>query len=306
MKQLFLFSLFSFLIISCSDDARAIIAKSDYTDTYIDENKEIFSFEDASIARDILTRDGCKIIFSAESFLKEDEMYDGIVNIEFLLITKREEMILSGMPTMYYGNGGNGLLASGGEFWIKAYDPNGKLLQVDASKPYTVEIPKDLTNVGESTMNLFTFPSQSIANGISSGNWVQFFGLDTSSFGVGETESLYKVIFNEFEWINCDAFLNIEDPKYKIDFIYPMGYNLNNSFAFLSLKNYPNSLARLDLRLPEDEEGQLVFVARDESRYYISIESFVATDDLEIDFSNKELVRFDLDEAANYLFENLD
>lgn len=294
-SMVILIAFFSCVTLSDND----LIPKSEFTEKYIEENMEVFFEDDASSAIEIVSRDGCTIRFEPGSFLQDGSQYNGEIKIEFLIIHDQIDMILSGMHTMYADWDSNySLMESGGEFLLKAFDENNEELRL--SEFFEIYVPKSLTEPTDSLMRLYVmFEGEN--NGSLDANFWSTFGSPDNDEYFSNTEDGYFVYFRHFEWINCDDLIDFEGPAHKLDFTYPNDYDSSNSFAFITLNNYPNSLATTDLYIPENEEGHLVFIARDNEHFHLIVEPFTSIPNLEIDLRNLDVVKVPNAEVDNYL-----
>jgi hypothetical protein len=130
----------------------------------------------------------------------------GKVQIEFLLIYDRVDMVLCGMHTIYSDFlGEKTLLQSGGEFWIQANDFEGNRLSMDPNMNFSVQIPTSLTNIEDASMKLFSSPGNN-NNLAGPGNFWFTVGTDGWTNVPVDSENNYEIIYNEFGWIKLGIF----------------------------------------------------------------------------------------------------
>ena len=109
------------------------------------------------------------------------------------------------------------------------------------------------------------------------------------------------MVFNEFGWINCDAFLDFDGPTQTIGLTRPEGLNTFNSFAFVLLDSMPYSLGRVNIRYPNGEKGKVVYMTKSASHYHIAYQKFVIEPLLEIRFELEDLKEVEIDQIHDYL-----
>ncbi len=286
----------------CSkDNDQEVLQTSEYTNKFISENEEIYHIESGSSSFEIEARNGCKIRFEENSFLKDGVVFNGRIRFRFVLITNRVDMIKSGMLTMYENSEGVHMLESGGEYFLQAYDDSDDKL-LSSSKPYELFIPISLSGTQSDNMELFFMEDQS-------DTFWELAPKDTLGLHFNRVfsgEGIFRVVTTQFGWINIDAINYYSGVSYEFSFKYPKGFDNTNSLVFLVLDNYPNSVANLSIKVPENETGKIIFVARTNDHFHITYESFVATFDREFDFTDNELIKVPLKDFDDYLLSVLE
>jgi hypothetical protein len=134
----------------------------------------------------------------------------GFIDVEIIYIIKRGDMIRMNMPTI----APNGqLIGSAGEVLVKTYQ-NGKPVYDNQNIFGAIEV--NIKNPNPN-YNMKVFDAQNV--GTSDFAWLvnnkvdmQFAILDSLQ-GTTKTETGYSFLCKAFQWINCDYFYKVNDPK---------------------------------------------------------------------------------------------
>jgi hypothetical protein len=198
--------------------------------------------EDGAIT--LTSAKGVKININGNCLTKNGNPVTGDVEIEFVELFDKGNMLVTNKPTMgIMGDGNRNLLISGGEFFIKATQ-GGVALETGCN--ISLQVPTALTDGVDNLMTLW--------NGVidDEGNlaWEDARKVDTANGGKGGVEAgqnSYYVSFGNFGWTNVDRFYSDPRPKTTILADAPDGYDNTNSSIYLSYDGEGNNaLAKLD------------------------------------------------------------
>jgi hypothetical protein len=187
---------------------------------------------------------GVTITLNGNCLTKDGNPATGAIDIEFVELFDKGNMLVTNKPTMgIMPDGKRSLLISGGEFFIKATQ-NGKELATSCN--INLVVPTNLTDGTDNAMTLW--------NGIidDEGNlaWEDAREGDGANGGKGGVEAgqnSYYVSFGNFGWTNVDRFYSDPRPKTTILVAAPEGYDNTNSAIYLSYDGEgTNALAKLD------------------------------------------------------------
>ncbi len=186
---------------------------------------------------------GVKININGDCLTKNGNPVTGAVDIEFVELFDKGNMLVTNKPTMgIMGDGNRNLLISGGEFFIKATQ-GGTELQTGCN--ITLQVPTSLTDGVDTAMTLW--------KGIidDHGNLAWADARDAAGTngkgGVEAGQNSYYVSFGNFGWTNVDRFYSDPRPKTTILVDAPEGYDNTNSAVYLSYDGEgTNALAKLD------------------------------------------------------------
>lgn len=197
---------------------------------------------------------GVTLILDGSCLTKDGNAVTGQVDVEFVELFDKGNMLVTNKPTMgVMPDGNKALLISGGEFYINATQDGDPL---DMNCFIQLQIPTDLTGGDDNDMILWK------GNIDEDGNlaWEENKnpngdGADGELF-IGEREGVpgtqYYAFFNGFGWTNVDRFYNDPRPKTTLKVAVPEGYNHENSAVYLSYDGEANALANLDTYLPSE------------------------------------------------------
>lgn len=246
------FTSFLFLLIalvSCSEDDDAnnsnqIIppTSQEYKQlsvTAINDRLQSMQF-DAQTGINFTSESGCILNIAANTLELNNAVATGMVDLEFVEIFDRSDMLVTNKPTMgIMSNGNRAVLESGGSFYINVTQ-NGQSLDLNTNP--SLEVPGNLTGGTVDDMTLW--------NGIIDQNdnlvWEQNDPNTMGQQGIDVGASDYFVLVPGFGWSNVDRFYNDPRPKTTIQVTVPEGYDNTNSAIYLLYNDLPNALAQLD------------------------------------------------------------
>lgn len=183
---------------------------------------------------------GVKLYINGDCLTKNGNPVTGQVNIEYIELFDKGNMLVTNKPTMgIMPDGKKNLLISGGEFFIKATQ-GGVELQTSCS--LSMIVPTALTDGYDNLMTLWT----GVIDEEGELAWKDARGADGKGGVQGEGNNYY-VTFGNFGWTNVDRFYSDPRPKTTILVDVPEGYDNNNSAVYLSYDGEGNNaLAKLD------------------------------------------------------------
>ena len=187
---------------------------------------------------------GVKININGNCLTKNGNPVTGAVDIEYVEIFKKGNMLVTNKPTMgIMANGNRALLISGGEFFIKATQGG---VDLAPGCNISLQVPTSLTGGLDNAMILWTGIID--ANGdLAWKDARDATGANGGQGGVKGEGNNYFVSFGNFGWTNVDRFYSDPRPKTTILVGAPQGYNNTNSSIYLSYDGQgQNALAKLD------------------------------------------------------------
>lgn len=269
------------------------IALAQHTETALFNAEDGFSFT---------SNDGAVINIPSNCLKQNDDLVTGEVELTFIDIYHRKDMLPTNKPVMgYKPNGDKAMLITGGEFFVEVRK-EGILL--DAGCMFQLRVPGDLTGGTDHDMILW--------NGIidENGNltWEELDPNDPGAIFVEMEE--YFVFRDEFGWTNIDKFYSDTRPKTTMKVKIPQGFDNLNSAVYLSYDGEPNALAQLDTfdsqsRIFSEHYGQipiglkvhLIFATADGDKWRYAIKG--------VTISENETYVFSLEETQVNTFENM-
>lgn len=200
----------------------------------------------------------------------------GSVDLEFVEIFDRGNMLTTNATTVGLDNGEMKQLISGGEFHIKAYQ-NGE--ELDNICGMMISVPTAITGGEVPGMGPFIGEIDENGNLV----WLP----QNTEFWVGEHQGsdAYNAFIENFGWFNCDVFVNDPDPKTEIQIAVPQGFNNENSSVYLARVGEPNSLAFLYGEFPIGLEAHIIFLSEHEGDFRYAIQSITIASGQEIAFT---------------------
>lgn len=178
---------------------------------------------DADNPTTITGSQGTSIDFYSSSFeTSSGQIVTGNVEIEFIEIFSKEDMIRLNKPTvgMQY-NGNYGTLISGGEFKVTATQ-NGETLSLRPG--YSMQLTVPAPNGVDPEMEIFY---GSIDDDTLTWN-------PSDSSLIWGQNNQYNAYFDSLNWINCDYFMNSGGQLTTVQVEVPAGFNNNNCALFVS------------------------------------------------------------------------
>lgn len=211
--------------------------------TALDAKKQSFTAIAGAGTITLTSAKGVSIILNGNALTKNGSPVTGTIDITFIEIFDKGNMLITNKPTMGIMTDGNrSLLKSGGEFYISASQGGVDLVSTGTIQ---LKVPANLTGTIDTAMTLW--------NGVidDKGNlaWADARNPagTTGKGGVEAIQNSYYVAFGNFGWTNVDKFYSDPRPKTTILADAPDGYDNTNSAIYLSYDGEgQNALAKLD------------------------------------------------------------
>ena len=249
-----------------------------------------FNVEDGSTTFTSLA--GVDITINGNCLKLNDEAVTGEVDIEYIELFDKGNMLITNKPTMGVNDAGDkALLISGGEFLINATQ-NGEVLKTTCS--IRILVPSNLTGDVDSDMLLWEGnidADDNLAWEVAEGR-----GDQGGVFTEGEQ---YFAFLQQFGWSNIDRFYS--DPRDKTTILVeaPFGYDYTNSAIYLSYDGEDTGLAALDTfedglfsehygQIPIGLECHIIFVTEDDDNWKYAIKEVTIVEDETIIFTEDE------------------
>ena len=187
---------------------------------------------------------GVKLTLNGDCLTKNGNPVTGQVDIEYVELFDKGNMLISNKPTMgIMPDGKKNLLISGGEFFIKATQGG---VELKTSCYMNLVVPTALTNGLDNAMILW----DGVIDERGELAWEQPKPNADGTGGKGGVQgegANYYVTFGKFGWTNVDRFYSDPRPKTTLLVKAPEGYNNENSAVYLSYDGEgTNALAKLD------------------------------------------------------------
>lgn len=187
---------------------------------------------------------GVKLTLNGDCLTKNGNPVTGQVEIEYVELFDKGNMLISNKPTMgVMPDGKKSLLISGGEFFIKATQGG---VELKTSCYMNLVVPTALTNGLDNAMTLW----DGVIDERGELAWEQPKPNADGTGGKGGVQgegANYYVTFGKFGWTNVDRFYSDPRPKTTLLVKAPEGYNNENSAVYLSYDGEgTNALAKLD------------------------------------------------------------
>jgi len=191
---------------------------------------------------------GVKININGNCLTKAGNAVTGAIDIEYVELFDKGDMLVTNKPTMgLMADGNKNLLISGGEFFIKATQ-GGQALATTCS--INLLVPTNLTGGLDNAMTLW-FGNTEDADDLV---WREAKDGADGTGGKGGVQgegNNYYVTFGNFGWTNVDKFYSDPRPKTTILVDAPEGYDNDNCAIYLSYDGEgQNALAKLDTYTP--------------------------------------------------------
>jgi hypothetical protein len=226
---------------------------------------------------------GVKLHINGDCLTKNGNAVTGEVNIEYIELFDKGNMLVTNKPTMgITPDGKKNLLISGGEFFIKATQGG---VELQTSCYLSLVVPTALTDGYDNAMTLWTGVIEEDGDLA----WKDARGADGKGGVQGEGNNYY-VTFGNFGWTNVDRFYSDPRPKTTILVDVPDGYNNTNSAVYLSYDGEgTNALAKLDTYTAEglfsEHYGQIpiglachiIFATEDNGNWRYAIKGVTTT-----------------------------
>lgn len=220
---------------------------------------------DAGSTIEFTSEKGVKLLINSGCLLKNGNPVTGTVELEYVEIINRGNMIATNKPTMGKAAGENRLLTSGGEFYVNVTQ-NGEQLTLICDM--LLVVPTSLT--GGTQNDMLPFDGTIDADGELL--WEQS---NSTEFWIGESDftnvESYTALYSSFGWFNCDKFMNYPGPKTSITTLVPQGYGNGNSFVFQATSDFPNSLGNISGQYPVGLDSYFIFVTEENGLFRYAI-----------------------------------
>ncbi|WP_281231078.1 hypothetical protein [Flavobacterium gelatinilyticum] len=237
---------------------------------------------------------GVKLYINGDCLTKNGNPVTGEVNIEYIELFDKGNMLVTNKPTMgIMPDGKKNLLISGGEFFIKATQGG---VELQTSCNMNMIVPTALTNGFDNLMTLWT----GVIDEEGELAWKDARGADGKGGVQGEGNNYY-VTFGNFGWTNVDRFYSDPRPKTTILVDVPEGYNNTNSAVYLSYDGEgTNALAKLDTytaaglfsehygQIPIGLACHIIFATEDNGNWRYAIKGVTTTADAVYTFTFAE------------------
>jgi hypothetical protein len=212
-------------------------------------NTQKFTITAGTGAVTITSAKGVKLTINGDCLTKNGNPVTGVVDIEYIELFDKGNMLITNKPTMgVMPDGKKNLLISGGEFFIKATQGG---VELATSCYMNMIVPAALTDGVDNAMTLWTGAIDDRGELA----WNEAKPDATGGNGKGGVQgegTNYYVTFGKFGWTNVDRFYSDPRPKTTLLVDAPDGYDNNNSAIYLSYDGEgTNALAKLDKYTPE-------------------------------------------------------
>lgn len=248
-----------------------------------------FNADDGMIS--LTSENGVSISINANCLTKNGDPVTGIVDLEYVEIFEKGNMLTTNKPTMGLMNNGNkALLITGGEFFLEAIQ-DGVVLETGCA--IQLVVPSDLTGGDDPDMILW--------DGVIDENGdLTWEPADADGQGGVFAEfGEYYAFLENFGWTNIDRFYSDPRPKTTIYAQAPLGYNYTNSAIYLSYDGEDSGLAALDTyanglfsehygEVPIGLECHVIFVTEVEGVWRYAIKPYTITENHIITFNMME------------------
>ncbi|MFH6998114.1 hypothetical protein ACHRVZ_09285 [Flavobacterium sp. FlaQc-57] len=214
----------------------------------VKKNTQNFTITAGTGVVTITSAKGVKLSINGDCLTKNGVAVTGAVDIEYIELFDKGNMLITNKPTMgVMPDGKKNLLISGGEFFIKATQGG---VELKTSCYMNMIVPAALTDGVDNAMTLWTGKIDERGELA----WEQPKPNADGTGGKGGVQgegTNYYVTFGNFGWTNVDRFYSDPRPKTTLLVGAPTGYDNNNSAVYLSYDGEgTNALAKLDTYTP--------------------------------------------------------
>ncbi|PTT11614.1 hypothetical protein DBR27_06065 [Flavobacterium sp. HMWF030] len=214
----------------------------------IKKNTQNFTITAGTGVVTITSAKGVKLNINGDCLTKNGVAVTGAVDIEFIELFDKGNMLITNKPTMgIMPDGKKNLLISGGEFFIKATQGG---VELKTSCSMNMIVPATLTDGVDNAMTLWNGTIDEKGELAWRENKPNADGTGGKGGVQGEGNNYY-VTFGNFGWTNVDRFYSDPRPKTTLLVGAPTGYDNTNSAVYLSYDGEGNNaLAKLDTYTP--------------------------------------------------------
>ena len=237
---------------SCkNDDNDNIVVADDIDAVYSPTSTDFKNLRDAALedhtqtatfnAEDGITftsNNGTQLYIAGNCLSLNDNAVTGQVDLEFVELFDKSNMITTNKPTMGFDGGDKKALQSGGEFFINVTQ-NGVNLEHNCTMSLIVD--GNLTGGTENDMTLW----EGIIDANEDIAWREQAD-GTAENGLFAEANQYYAQFGDFGWTNVDRFYSDPRPKTSLQVKVPGEYDNENAAIYLSYDGEENLLAFLD------------------------------------------------------------
>ena len=211
------------------------------TQSGIKKNTQNFTATAGTGTITLTSAKGVVITLNGNALTKNGNPATGPIDITFIELFDKGNMLITNKPTMgIMADGNRSLLKSGGEFFIQASQGG---VDLATTAPMQLQVPANLTGTIDNAMTLWKGEIDTNDNLA----WREVKDAAGGKGGVGAQGNTYYVTFGNFGWTNVDKFYSDPRPKTTILADAPDGYDNTNSAIYLSYDGEgQNALAKLD------------------------------------------------------------
>ena len=255
LKNIGLLALATLLFVSCTNNENqdptppTAAAFKGIIQSGIKKNTQDFTAPAGTGTITLTSAKGVVITLNGNTLTKNGNPVTGAINITFIELFDKGNMLITNKPTMgVMPDGKKSLLKSGGEFFIKASQGGVDLATTGGIQ---LKVPANLTGTLDTGM-LFWAGDITDEDNLAWVNPRNAAGAGGQKDGnVGFNQTSYNVTFGNFGWTNVDKFYSDPRPRTTILAAVPTGYDNTNSAIYLSYDGEgQNALAKLDTYNP--------------------------------------------------------
>lgn len=261
------------------------------TEKGIKRNTQNFTITAGNGLVTLTSAKGVKLYINGDCLTKNGNAVTGQVDIEYIELFDKGNMLVTNKPTMgLTADGKKNLLISGGEFFIKATQGG---VELKTSCTMNLIVPTALTDGVDNLMTLWT----GVIDEAGDLAWREAKANADGTGGKGGVQgegANYYVTFGNFGWTNVDRFYSDPRPKTTLLVDAPDGYDNTNSAVYLSYDGEgTNALAKLDTytaaglfsehygQIPIGLKCHVIFATEDNGNWRYAIKSVtVAANDV--------------------------
>lgn len=255
LKNIGLLALAAIIFASCTNNEEiapmppSASAFKGITENGLKKNTQNFSATAGTGVITLTSAKGVIIKLDGNALTKNGNPVTGVIDITFVELFDKGNMLISNKPTMgVMPDGKKSLLKSGGEFFIKAAQGGVDLVSTGSIQ---LQVPANLTGTIDTGMLFWAGDTKDAENlaWVNPRNAAGTGGQKDGNVGFGQNS--YNVTFGNFGWTNVDKFYSDPRPRTTVLAAVPTGYDNTNSAIYLSYDGEgQNALAKLDTYNP--------------------------------------------------------